>query len=103
MFDEILLSDLVPWAVAAVVVAAALGCLRRSRLRSGLIWTWSLIPIGFVALIALIALVASDGDMASGLSFLAILLVAMLLPWAGLVLLSYNLVRRFREIHLGVE
>ena len=30
-------------------------------------------------------------------------LILTLFPWAAIVVLSYNLVRRVREIHLGVD
>jgi hypothetical protein len=95
VFDELVLTDLIPWAVAAVTVAAALGSLRRSRLRMLLIWIWSLLPL---LLVASVPVVSRSFD---GWPFLILLLIALLLPWATLTILSYNLVRRFREIQAG--
>jgi hypothetical protein len=69
LFDELVLSDLIPWGIAAVIVSGGLGLLRPSRLRSFMIWIWSLLPL--------------------------------LLSWAALTTLSYNLVRRSREIQAG--
>ena len=36
-----------------------------------------------------------------GWPFLALLLAMLLVPWLALTTLSYNLVRRFREIQAG--
>ena len=95
MFDELVLSDLIPWGFAAVIVSGGAGFLRASRLRSLLIWTWSLLPL---LLIGFIFLVNRSTD---GWPFLMLLLAFLLLPWATLTTLSYNLVRRSREIKAG--
>jgi hypothetical protein len=92
MFDEISLSDFIPWGVAAVFVACALGLLSKSRLRSWLICGWTLLPLFVVVTVFLFS------PSVEGLLFLGLLLAAMLLPWAALTLFSYNLVRRVREI-----
>jgi hypothetical protein len=95
MFDELHLSDLIPWGVAAVVVACALGLLRRSSLRTWLICGWTLLPLLVVSTLFLF------DPSVEGLSFLGLLLAGMLIPWAVLTVLSYNLVRRVREIMAG--
>jgi hypothetical protein len=92
MFDEVSLSDFIPWGVAAVIVACALGLLSKSRLRSWLIWSWTLLPLFVVSTVLLFS------PSVEGLSFLGLLLAAMLLPWVALTVFSYNLVRRIREI-----
>jgi len=85
------------WAAAtAAVVAAALGFLPRSRLRSALIWAWVSVPVGLVLLVGFMT------DF-TPVEVPVELLIATLIPWAGIVVLSYNLVRRFREIHLGIH
>ena len=83
-------------AVTASVVAAALGLLRRSRLRSALIWTWVSVPVGWVLMVVFMT------DFTSVEVVLEHLML-MLIPWAGIVVLSYNVVRRFREIHLRID
>jgi purine-cytosine permease-like protein len=83
-------------AVTASVVAATLGMLRRSRLRSALIWIWVSVPVGWVLMVEFMI----DSTQVEGVLEHLIL---TLVPWAGIVVLSYNLVRRLREIHLGVD
>lgn len=83
-------------AVTASVVAATLGMLRRSRLRSALIWIWVSVPVGWVLMVEfMIGSTQVEGVLEH--------LILTLVPWAGIVVLSYNLVRRFREIHLGID
>jgi hypothetical protein len=83
-------------AVTASVVAAALGLLRRSRLRSALIWIWVSVPVGWVLIVALMTHTTLVEVVLEHL-------ILTLISWAGIVVLSYNLVRRFREIHLGID
>lgn len=83
-------------AVTASVVAAALGLLRRSRLRSALIWIWVLVPVGWVLMVEFMTETTL-------VEVVLVHLILTLIPWAGIVVLSYNLVRRFREIHLGID
>lgn len=81
-------------AIIASVVAGALGFLPRSHLRSILIWAWVLVPLIFSLVYA-----RSFDELGFSIAFAVILII----PWAGIVVLSYNLVRRFREIHLGID
>ncbi|MDB5697877.1 MAG: hypothetical protein JWN69_681 [Alphaproteobacteria bacterium] len=81
-------------AIVASVVAGALGFLPRSYLRSILIWAWVLVPLIFS-----LVYTRSFDELGIGIAFG----VTLLIPWAGIAVLSYNLVRRFREIHLGID
>lgn len=100
MFDELMIQEVWRLALIAAVGGAVLGALPRSRIRSVSIWTWALIPLA----VAAAALCFTDsGQLGSSLSFVGLFLLASMLPWAGLVLLPYNLVRRARELHAGVD
>jgi hypothetical protein len=73
-----------------------IGMLRRSRLRSALIWVWVSVPVGWVLMVEfMIDSTSVEGVLEH--------LILTLIPWAGIVVLSYNVVRRFREIHLGID
>jgi len=81
------------------VVRVGIGLLPRSRVRSVLIWIWALTPLT----VAVGALgVTEAGQLGSSLSFVGFLVLASLLPWAGLSLLPYHLVRRLRQRQFGV-
>lgn len=89
MFDHLYLRDLIPWAIAAVVVASGLALFPASVLRTRLIWAWSLFPL---------LIVAAGFLLFPGAWFLLLfLLVVMLVPWVALTLLGYNLVMLFRN------
>jgi purine-cytosine permease-like protein len=61
-----------------------------------LIWAWVSVPVGLVLLLGIMT------DF-TPVEVQVELLIGTLIPWAGIVVLSYNLVRRFREIHLGID
>lgn len=99
VFDELAMRDLIGWAIAAVIVAGLIGMLRTSRLRSVLICVWAVAPF----LIAGPTVAVSSGRDSSGsLPFMLTIGLAVGVPWNVLVLLSYNLVRRFREVKVGL-
>ncbi|WP_426263960.1 hypothetical protein [Sphingomonas sp. PWP1-2] len=99
MFDELIAQEVWHLALLAVVGGAAIGLLPRSRVRSILIWIWALTPLT----VAVGALgVTEAGQLGSSLSFVGIFVLASLLPWAGLSLLPYHLVRRLRQRQFGV-
>jgi hypothetical protein len=99
MFDELIIRELIGWAIAALIVAALIGTLRRSRLRSILIWVWALAPI---LVVGPAVAVGSGWDSSGSLPFMLIIGLVVGVPWNVLVLLSYNLARRFREVRAGL-
>jgi hypothetical protein len=89
-FTDLMLEAFKWAAVAAAPVAAFIGLLRRSRLRSALIWGWAFLPlsVGIIIFIALPLLPAV---------FLAILLAIQLLPWAVFSALAFVAVLWLRD------
>ena len=101
MFDDLWLSDLLPWGIGAVIVAAAMGFLPKSRLRFWLATLWTLLP-ALLCFAALLISVAEDpGAWSAALGFYGVFALITLPPWAALAGLSFNLVRRLREISIG--
>lgn len=94
MWDDSEPSDFIDLAIVASVVAGALGFLPRSHLRSVLIWVWVFVP-----LILSLVYTRSFDELGIGIAMAVILII----PWGGIAVLSYNLVRRFREIHPGID
>jgi hypothetical protein len=100
MFDDLIAQDVWRLALAAAVGGAAIGLLPRSHIRSLLIWAWAMVPL---AVVTAALSFTEAGQLGSSLSFVGLFLLVSLLPWAGLALLPYNLVRRLREIRSGVD
>lgn len=100
MFDELLVQQIYRLGLAAALIGAAIGLLPRSRFRMALIWSWALMPL---VLAAVAVGFAEAGQLASSTSFMGMFLLATLLPWAGLSLVPYNLVRRWRELRAGIN
>lgn len=94
MWGDIEPSGFIYLAIIASVVAGALGFLPRSHLRSGLIWAWVFAP-----LILSLVYTRSFDELGIGIAMAVILII----PWGGIAVLSYNLVRRFREIQPGID
>lgn len=93
MFDELYLSTLIHWAIAAALVGAALGFLPAGRLRLCLIAGWSLAPVW------LLAALATLGQFSIGtLSFSFVFLMLVMPVWGLLTLLPFFIVRRVRNI-----
>ncbi|RYE97527.1 MAG: hypothetical protein EOO77_38900 [Oxalobacteraceae bacterium] len=99
MFDKLITQEVWHLALLTVVGGAAIGLLPRPRVRSVLFLIWALTPLT----VAVGALgVTEAGQLGSSLSFVGFLVLASLLPWAGLSLLPYHLVRRLRQRQFGV-
>ena len=106
MWDDLSAAEFWSFVATAAAVAAGgaagLGLPPRSRLRSILIWGWACVPLALATYIY-VGSAIHRGYMA-GSEFVVLLIFApVLIPWLGLVAFFYNLVRRLREIHTGVE
>ena len=104
MWDGIDATTLIGVALVAIAVATFLAFLRRSRTRSILIVIWTALPF-LVALASNIATVfdSHSFDGTAFFGFTAVFTLLLLPPWALLTLLPFNLVRRWREITVGVD
>lgn len=91
MWEDLSIRSVIVWLVAPALVAGALGLLRRSRLRTGLIYALGVLPLLLIALIGLLI----DGAAAS--LFLLLMLWVVWVPYCCVVALSYNFVRHFRD------
>jgi hypothetical protein len=100
MLDELIAQEVWRLALVAAVGGTAIGLLPRSCVRSVLIWTWAMAPLA--AAVATLSFTEA-GQLGSSLSFVGLFLLASMLPWAGLALLPYNLMRRVRELRFGVD
>jgi hypothetical protein len=103
MFDEATAGDLLKIAIGAVLVGAGLAWLPRSRLRTALIWGWCLAPI-ILAVGIMTALISQGDDQVDfSATFFAVFVVLALPLWSGLALIPYHFIRRWREIHAGID
>lgn len=104
MWDGIYATRLIALAIVAVAVAAVLALLRRSRTRTILIVIWTALPF-LVALAANVATIfgSQSFDGIAVFGFTVVFTLLLLPPWALLTLLPFNLVRRWREIAVGLD
>jgi Na+/H+-dicarboxylate symporter len=103
MFDEMTAGDLLKIAIVAVLVGAGLAALPRSRSRTALIWGWCLAPV-ILALGVMAALISQSAEQVGfSATFFAVFVVFALPLWSGLALIPYHFVRRWREIHAGID
>lgn len=102
MWDEMDVSTLV--GLVAVAVGIGIAFLKRSKARTILIVAWTALP----CVLALAANVATaidthSFDAMAFFGFTAVFGLLLLPLWALLTLLPFNLVRRWREIKVGVS
>lgn len=103
MFDETTAGDLLKIAIVAVLVGAGLAWLPRSRLRTALIWFWCLAPL--ILALGIMAALTPQVDEQVGFSatFFSVFVIVTLPLWAGLTLIPYHCIRRWREIRAGID
>ncbi|MFD1612829.1 hypothetical protein ACFSCW_13565 [Sphingomonas tabacisoli] len=104
MWDGISLQTLAVWAVVATTVASCLGLLPRGRTRVALVTLWVGLPVMIVCWACVVSSFDGEGfDWVGFFGPLAVFTLFLLPPWALLTLLPFNLVRRFRDIHAGID
>ncbi|MDQ1159466.1 putative membrane protein YfhO [Sphingomonas sp. SORGH_AS 950] len=104
MWDELPISTLVGLAAAAVTVGIGLGFLTKSKARTTLVVVWTALPF-LLSLAANVFTVLDTRvfDAATFFGFTAVFGLLLTPPWALLILLPFNLVRRWREIEAGID
>ena len=98
MWDELYLSDLLPWGCLAIVGGSGLGFLPRSQVREYLLCASCLLPIVFVFYVGSFLQV---GDFLLAIPFFVMLLVLLIPLWGGLALLGFNIVRKVLDWKAG--